>query len=275
MPYLKKYDLDFLLRDPKALREYGKYINSRVRAARGNDLGKLRDEIFGLIQLMPEYAANRVPFIEKRERGFNHELTACLLCPMRFMAQFDANPAEFCSRVKDGEVEMVSDDFLSALYDTSMYVGAGDYLSGFCRGPLLVKVFQWLFCRKKVAKGLLKYGERTSGKKPFLTKYKITEVTPCMIAYAAVLLCFVLNDQEHWSRKDGAFDLPELHYNVKMSFGMRDWAKETLAWWNEQIFGAASGSLHVTRRRRDGPRPDSMAARIASMIAAQLPEEAN
>ncbi|TBU56185.1 hypothetical protein BD310DRAFT_1025721, partial [Dichomitus squalens] len=139
---------------------------------------------------------------------------------------------------------------------------------GLFRGPLLLKTFEWLFCGRKVARGTLQFGEKASGKEPFLAAYKITQVTPQMIAYAACILRFALNSQSEWSRKDGNFDVTGFHTNVAMSFILDEWADDTLAWWDKAIFGSVKGASSAAPVIV-GPRTGSMAAQLADRIAAQ------
>ncbi|TBU22353.1 hypothetical protein BD311DRAFT_824526 [Dichomitus squalens] len=248
MPNLKS-DLDYLLRDPDR-------VNSRVRARRRDDCGKFRDEVLNLMRHIPEFAHLNIVHIEKAERGWKNDLTARLLCPMQLIPRFDRDPTQFRADVRNAKTEIHCDDFFSALYDTDMH-DPEDFQSGLFRGPLLLKTFEWLFCGRKVARGTLQFGEKASGKEPFLAAYKITQVTPQMIAYAACILQFALNSQSEWSRKDGNFDVTGFHTNVAMSFILDEWADDTLAWWDKWRF--------LDQRRVRPVQP------LSSLVLAQAP----
>jgi len=45
--------------------------------------------------------------------------------------------------------------------------------------------------------------------------------------------CFVLNAKESWYSEDGPFDSSVFFQNIINLFDDKDWAKETLTWWNE------------------------------------------
>lgn len=43
----------------------------------------------------------------------------------------------------------------------------------------------------------------------------------------------VLNSKESWASQDGAFNAEEFNQNIMGLFIKKEWAEETLVWWNE------------------------------------------
>ena len=181
MPHLKD-DLDFLLLDPTAMSVYAGYvssllyssvlqgppnahrflqINSRISAARSDDLGNINKRIITYIHGIRPYSQhpNGLPVsLIKHERGFYHHITGRLLTPVSLLGEFDEDEVQcvfnrrvltndvlvigdhrFCSDVRNGERAITADDFPAFLYDTNQ-TNVDDPTVGLFRGPLIVKV---------------------------------------------------------------------------------------------------------------------------------------
>ncbi|TBU22624.1 hypothetical protein BD311DRAFT_675659, partial [Dichomitus squalens] len=180
--------------------------------------------VLNLMCHIPQFAHLNIGHIKKSDHGWKNDITVHLLCPMQLILTFDCDPAQFRTDVCNAKIEIHCDNFFAVLYNTDMH-DSDNFLDGLFCGPLLCKTFEWLFCGHKVARGLLQYGDKTSGRELFLTAYKICQVMPQMIAYAA---CIV-------SCHDGTFDMPAFHMNVVMSFIPDEWAEDTLAWWDKYV----------------------------------------
>ncbi|KAJ3978876.1 hypothetical protein F5890DRAFT_1559531 [Lentinula detonsa] len=202
-------------------------------------------------------------------RGFTHDLTGRLLCPI----DFDWDDFVICTEIRAiGRRSVVKDStapfFLSFLYHNE----AGDVqnpLKGWLQGPLLVKMIVFLFkSASSVGKEIVDNeiinqssdeenvgpllpspgASAHSGKRRKSTKrtvsqlWNITYVSPRMIAYAATLLRFILSDGPAWGADD-SFPY-ESFYNAIVDFfedvetGSEDEVrnKRLLAWWTRTVY---------------------------------------
>ncbi|KAJ3724114.1 hypothetical protein DFJ43DRAFT_1157956 [Lentinula guzmanii] len=202
-------------------------------------------------------------------RGFIHDLTDRLLCPIDFDWDDFVIRTEICavgrrSVVKDSTAPF----FLSFLYHNE----AGDVqnpLKGWLQGPLLVKMIVFLFkSASSVGKEIVDNEiinqssdeenvgpllpspgasahsgkRRKSTKKTVSQLWNITYVSPRMIAYAATLLHLILSDGPAWGADD-SFPY-ESFYNAIVDFfedvetGSEDevWNKRLLAWWTRTVY---------------------------------------
>jgi hypothetical protein len=92
---------------------------------------------------------------------------------------------------------------------------------------------------------------KSAGKKGVAEMHHMSHVTPCNIAYAAVLVrsivcwamsmimladsCqarYVLNGQEEWSAEDGNFNAEDFFKNIVDLFKDPEWSDSTLQWWD-------------------------------------------
>ncbi|RDX45590.1 hypothetical protein OH76DRAFT_1444467, partial [Lentinus brumalis] len=88
-------------------------------------------------------------------------------------------------------------------------------------------------------------GTRTMGRGCIAHIYKIRNITPRNIAYAATLWRNVLSSCPGWQQDDGAFKGDAFFERIVNLFEGKededkDWAHATLAWWNTRIFGDAA-----------------------------------
>ncbi|KAJ3802073.1 hypothetical protein GGU11DRAFT_828691, partial [Lentinula aff. detonsa] len=225
------------------------------------------------------------PLIDRHSRlgrGFRHDLTGHLLCPIDFdwddlMIRVEIHAVGRRSVVKDSTVPF----FLPFLYHDE----AGDVqspLKGWLQGPLLVKMVVLLFkSASSVGKEIADIKiinessddenvspqplpgpgasghsgkRRKSTKKTVSQLWNVTSVSPRMIAYAATLLRFILSDGPAWGADD-SFPY-ESFYNAIVDFfedveaGSEDELrnKKLLAWWTRIVYtsGDANGpsSMH-------------------------------
>ncbi|KAI0716915.1 hypothetical protein C8Q76DRAFT_617430 [Earliella scabrosa] len=273
MPNLQT-DIDFLLLDQSSLIVYAKYINNRASAARGDDLGKITTRAIHYIAELPEFE-NRWPpktsqHLEKGERGWNSVITGYMLAPQDKIDQFDADPPKFCHDVRMGEIVVSADDLPYFLYDQSL-ASKTDPLAGFLRSQFLLRIFKCIFTGPSSANSR-GASEKSAGRPPLVVTYNITHVEPRMIAYTAVLARFTLNSQTSWSRRDSDFLAPVFFKRIVDAFKAKKFARETLAWWDMQIFGTTRNANEGTDAAAP-PRADSLAARMAAAIAADSAED--
>ncbi|KAI9056309.1 hypothetical protein FKP32DRAFT_1763064 [Trametes sanguinea] len=238
-----------------ALMILGDYIKSRMNYARGDDSSALRKEVIIYMQFAYGHEHERYKsgpaMIHKAHRGWHTWHTARLLCPQSLLATFDACAEweSFADSVLRDERLIAADDYPMFLYDQQM-------ISENCLDGLLRSKY-FLMCYKRVWTGpesvYLAHGRnhKTPGKPPLAIKYGIKSVTPRSLAYTAVLVRCELTAHQNWSVSDvGGFDAAEF-YDALIDLFAEDanpvWVKETLAWWDEKVFGNLSSAAATPR----------------------------
>ena len=96
--------------------------------------------------------------------------------------------------------------------------------------------------------------KKAKGPKDFVTRHNIKEVTPQMVAYAALQVCLALHctpvltrvlqtyvglsSMRQWANADGTFNLIHFyHLIVKTLADAKDeWVAETMGWWQRYRF---------------------------------------
>jgi len=134
-------------------------LNDVVTGARGADIHSLREKGISYIEL-EQPGKCIIPHIDPAApknivRGHNHLVLSRLLCPVKYLAEFDANPEEwvyfqnplpllnsslrFRTRLRNNKVRVVADDFPALLYPHDGY-DPDDVESGLFRNPILLRV---------------------------------------------------------------------------------------------------------------------------------------
>ncbi|KAF4578288.1 hypothetical protein EYR40_001550 [Pleurotus pulmonarius] len=167
--------------------------------------------------------------IDKSSRGFNSPICANLLCPIKY-----ANEPDAIQRIKDGAIKVRASVWPSFVYADESY-DPDNMDHGLLRGWLLVRVMRHIFTGPTTAtKPSQKLARGCNAR-----KLGITQVTPNMIAYAAVQARVMLSAASSWTNEDADFNLSIFYDRIINLF--RDdeggeWTQETIAWWNRQVF---------------------------------------
>ncbi|KAI9465094.1 hypothetical protein BJY52DRAFT_1221184 [Lactarius psammicola] len=156
------------------------------------------------------------------------------------------------------------------LYEDPTKYNPDDVLQGFMRGYFLVRVHNTLCCRAIFIgpkSGL--YGPSTMAT-PTRTGvagiYGLLTITVPMIVYLATQAHFALSAQQTWTGKEHHFDYEEFFETLLQVFELdNDWCKETLSWWNEQIFGHTDGLAPLGPTQ--GETSDGILARAKIQVA--------
>ncbi|KAG6894431.1 hypothetical protein C0992_006103, partial [Termitomyces sp. T32_za158] len=98
---------------------------------------------------------------------------------------------------------------------------------GLCRGPLLISTCQHMLYGSGIERS-----ESHATKHPIADKFSIMTITPEIIAYMAIQAHFALSSILQWNLQEGVFNFQDFYYNILSLFDDRQWAKETLAFWN-------------------------------------------
>ncbi|KAF4597891.1 hypothetical protein EYR38_006283 [Pleurotus pulmonarius] len=167
--------------------------------------------------------------VDKSSRGFNSPICAKLLCPIKYANQPDA-----IQRIRDGTIKVRASIWPSFVYEDGSY-DPDNMDHGLLRGRLLVRVMRHIFTGPNTAmKPSQKLARGCNAR-----KLAITQVTPNMIAYAAVQARVMLSAANSWTNEDGDFILSVFYDRIINLF--RDdeggeWTQQTLGWWNRQVF---------------------------------------
>ncbi|TBU29913.1 hypothetical protein BD311DRAFT_659924 [Dichomitus squalens] len=228
--------LEYLAVNPALILHLGNYVKSIAGKARSDDLGRLNSAIITYSRLDdPNDILKR-----HANRGFEDSRTGRLLCPVRHLKAFEADPARICSLFRNHHPDwkLFSYDFPSFMSDLSQ-VDPDDREAGFLRGPLLVAYYKAIFCGRRSV-----YGEASSrGQQSVAAKYGMTEVNIHSIAYTALLARSALGSDVVWSDGDGLHWRASsfLHAVMDLAYKSPPWCRDTIAWWNKQIFGTEEG----------------------------------
>ncbi|KAH9159230.1 hypothetical protein EDB89DRAFT_2084261 [Lactarius sanguifluus] len=137
-----------------------------------------------------------------------------------------------------------------------LYKDPDDYnsnhvLQGFLRGKFLVFCCRAIFLGPKgsiCGPSMIQTPMRTG----MAGIYGLLTVTVLMIAYTAVQARFALSEQQTWTGNDGAFSYEVFFETLLKVFEVdKNWGKETLSWWNEQIFGHRDGFASLRSTKAD------------------------
>ncbi|KAG1759612.1 hypothetical protein EDD22DRAFT_752920, partial [Suillus occidentalis] len=137
----------------------------------------------------PEFDQFDPPLVKhhgKLARGWNHPQTARLLCPMRMLSTFDADPRSFMEKVNEGQIKITATKLPTFLYDESMFDPIKKS-QGCLRGYYLKRVFRHIFTGPSSA---LNANARRGTKTPKGRIHGMTSPLPRAIAYAAVQVGF-------------------------------------------------------------------------------------
>lgn len=184
-------------------------METTSRSARSDDTTGLKK--YGLpyvAQALPDLSAvdalALLRITKKAGRGFHHIYFARLLCPLRHLHLFIADPAGYvmceiktlplltpfsvstCIQLQAGSLSCTADFMPSYLYPAGQPFDSANLRCGLLRGVLCVKAYQHIFLGRAVAMGEVD-GEARQGSQAELIGLERT--TPRTIAYAAVQVC--------------------------------------------------------------------------------------
>ncbi|KAI0288891.1 hypothetical protein BC826DRAFT_915268, partial [Russula brevipes] len=133
------------------------------------------------------------------------------------------------------------------------------------RGPFLLSCFRHIFTGPRTA--LKKSPGKSPGKKSKADLYGITKVTPENIAYAAILCRHILNSNESWATEDSGFRADIFYANIVDLFDDKEWAQDTLDWWNKWVSCRQTWNCCIQHSRRcSGMTPGSRTTRPANVV---------
>ncbi|KAI6006417.1 hypothetical protein EDC04DRAFT_2907823 [Pisolithus marmoratus] len=222
-----------------------KELQKGADGARGDDAATLKTAVaqwFNESRPPPD-----PPFIlrDKGGRGFNHEITRRLLCPVDY--NWDDMDVRAAVKEYHPDFRITAHSWLSFLYADGLF-----------KGKYLIMAFQCLFTSPSSAQNEIKSGNtaRTSQSSRTTRRthnhvarlLKMNTVQPRAIAYVATQLRFVLSSCTSWTVMDEDFNHEEFYHNIVDYFELPSSPRkavelnELFLWWNQKIFGCQNAA---------------------------------
>ncbi|KAH9916549.1 hypothetical protein B0H21DRAFT_781955 [Amylocystis lapponica] len=204
-------------------------IQHGMDGARADDTKGLKEPMIDWITPMGGQLNPAIKRNKKAERGFQHDVTGALLCPVELDWDNDEVKVGLCI----GELTVAADSWPSLMYRDNAYDPENPW-KGLLRGKLLVTAFKHIFTSPTSVDD----GSRAT-RAGNARIHGITSVTPGSIAYVATQVCFALSSAEVFSRSDTAMNSAGF-YDVLLELLTDEEDKEEInvlfAWWNHQVF---------------------------------------
>ncbi|KAF8067037.1 hypothetical protein FPV67DRAFT_1417472 [Lyophyllum atratum] len=165
----------------------------------------------------------------KHDRGFNHERTGALLCPV----DLNWSDEDIKGKLRSGELTTSGDQWPTFLFQGDTY-NPQDPWNGLFRNSLLVTAYKHIFTSPS-----------SVDKEPKATRsgnariYGMISVTLPSLAYVATQVRFALSSSPIFSRTDLTTDSERFYNTILDLFEDPDEKQEVdmlLNWWNRQIF---------------------------------------
>ncbi|KAF8267703.1 hypothetical protein EI94DRAFT_1801346 [Lactarius quietus] len=192
-----------------------------MRAAWASDTHKLKG-ITGLLLSTPGVTIT-IPKNSRADRGFNNDDMGQMLIPVEYFQEYNDDPVHIRLLIitGDSEYNVTAVNTPAYLYEDPSKYNPRKIFRGLLRGPFLIRCF--------------------------LKKYGINQITEPHIIYTAIKARFALGSQEIWSGQDAMFEYEVFTNTLFELFSLdKTWTRETLAWWNVQIFGGSTGLASKT-----------------------------
>ncbi|KAJ8503451.1 hypothetical protein ONZ45_g10850 [Pleurotus djamor] len=229
-------------------------ISRGVESVRSDDCASLKLNIASFI-LFNHHDPLIPPIISKGpgsklDRGWNHPVTANLLCPVNL----PATPATY-DAISNGTIAVTAELLPRFLYPHDHVHDAKDVNKNVLRGYLMVRTAKFIFIGPSCA--TLAPGE-TQGRKGNAAIAGIQSMTPRAIAYTAVQLHFTLSSATKWNIKIGNFNYDRFYWNIISLFETDPdgFGKETIEFYNVQLWGETAPMDPQATGTEDGTTSD-------------------
>ncbi|TEB31337.1 hypothetical protein FA13DRAFT_1754812 [Coprinellus micaceus] len=205
-------------------------ITKGVSSARSDDTKSLKSAVVDWITPKNQYLNPPIQRNVKTDRGFHHERTGELLCPVNL----NWKDEKIRRDLETGKIIPSGDLWPRFLYQDHQY-NPTDPWKGLLRSALLVKAYKHVFTSPSSA-----YGDEVKATRSSNARiHGMTSVTPASLAYVATQVRFALSSSATFSRTDTITD-SEYFYNLIIDLLEEESealeVAELLQWWNQQIF---------------------------------------
>ncbi|KAJ3540837.1 hypothetical protein NMY22_g4128 [Coprinellus aureogranulatus] len=209
-------------------------ITKGIAQARSDDTKSLKSAVVDWITPPNEVLSPAIPRNVKHGRGYHHERTGWLLCPVNLNWEDPKIRRDLAS----GQLVPAGDLWPRFIYRNNDY-NENDVWDGLLRSSILVKAFKHVFTSPSsvdAAEGFI-----TTTRSCNARIHGMTAVTIASIAYIATQVRFALMSSNIFSRTDQMTD-SEGFYNLIVDLledpDEKDEVTSLLKWWNQQIFPA-------------------------------------
>ncbi|CDO69784.1 hypothetical protein BN946_scf184766.g29 [Trametes cinnabarina] len=227
---------------PELVGHLARWMSSVAGKARGDDISRLKDKVVSLADLSDTSGLKA-----KSSRGFKHPETGRLLCPIKRLGEYDADPEKsepqpFCRMVRDqkaGHARVRSADYPLFMYNMNEYV-PGKLIPGFLKSTFLVDCTRVVFTGPSSTSGL-DMSSKTKGKPPVCRALNMMSINFINIVYIAILARFCLNSQSDYQDRDIDFSNKDFMSNLMtISLKSEKWHEEICSWYTRQLFQRCS-----------------------------------
>ncbi|KDQ25010.1 hypothetical protein PLEOSDRAFT_1067686 [Pleurotus ostreatus PC15] len=179
---------------------------------------------------------------EKSTRGFNHTWTGRLLCPRRMLAKFKQDPDAFIAKCNPGPRKILHSDWPTFLYaNHDQDYDRDNPEEGLFRNVVLIRILRHLL----IGPGAALRPEQKQTRRSNARIIGATTVNAYLIAYAACLARFMLNNSKEWDHTDFQFDVSAFYDRIINYFDSGkddDNVIELLAWFQREVFAGRSST---------------------------------
>ncbi|KAN0140598.1 hypothetical protein V8E53_001807 [Lactarius tabidus] len=241
-------------------------LRSGMRSARASDAHKLK-AITGALLTRPELPIALL-HNTRADRGFNNDDTGRMLIPAHYFEEYNVDPVRVRALLNAGDpaYSVTAENTPAFLYEDPTKYNPDNVLAGLMRGYFLIRCFRALFI-SPVA-GVDPLTVPTSTRVGLVKKYELSQVTVSHIVYTAIQARFALGSQETWTGTDAMFNYDAFTGILFEVFKLdTTWTKETIAWWNTQVFGNSNGLASGS--------PGASKSGLLAMAKAQLSRRAD
>ncbi|TEB25444.1 hypothetical protein FA13DRAFT_1637543, partial [Coprinellus micaceus] len=205
-------------------------LTKGINSARSDDTKSMKSAIVDWITPHKQVLTPPIQRNVKTDRGFHHERTGELLCPVNF----DWNDQKIRRDLESGALVPAGDMWPRFLFRNFKY-NPEDPWEGLLRSSLLVKAYKHVFTSPSSVTSGASKATRSSNAR----LHGMECVTIPSLAYIATQVRFALSSQAVFSRTDLVTN-SEYFYNLIIDV-LEDpeepvEAVELLRWWNQQIF---------------------------------------
>ncbi|KIM62962.1 hypothetical protein SCLCIDRAFT_24554 [Scleroderma citrinum Foug A] len=241
-----------------------KDLNKAADSAHSDDTAGLKTAVVDWLMSIKPTPELALESHRKDGRGFYHNTTSRLICPMEYdwsNVQHRANIRGF-----DADYTVTTDSWPRFLYKSEQY-DPNNPVKGLFRNDLLVQAFKHIFTSPSLTDSINDIDqEEGTSMEPLPKRQKglsekrtrahvaallgMKSVDPRAIAYTAVQLRFALSSCNAWCLIDEDFDYIKFYKNILLFFEdtRTIWEKDEISnllyWWNRSVFGCSNTSVY-------------------------------
>ncbi|KAK7020395.1 hypothetical protein R3P38DRAFT_3549618 [Favolaschia claudopus] len=204
-----------------------------VSGSRGEDANTLKKCVLEYLNADTAVAVDPpISKTSKAERGYNHSVTAKLLCP----AKKPPTDATY-EAIANGTIKVTGRSFFRFYYPDNWVYDGKNLMDNLFEGHLMIRTAKCLLQGPSQA---LKPPGAHRGNRGNAAKIGARTVTPRLMAYIGVQTFFSISSLEGWQQTDGNFDYEQFYWTIVSLLEDEDNA-HILQKFNHHVFGDASG----------------------------------